>query len=86
MEKVYKMAITGLKKSIGEIEQQIALIIKSGPSINIKYNLLLSAPGIGPGYSNLYLWCTNNFTNKVSGKQLARYPGLAPFSDTIGTN
>ena len=86
MEKVYKMAITGLKKSIAEIEQQIVLVIKSDPSINTNYNLLLSVPGIGPVTATYILCCTNNFANKVSGKQLACYAGLAPFSDTSGTS
>jgi len=45
-EKVYKMAITGLEKSIDEIEKQITLIIKSDKSINNNYNFLLSVPGI----------------------------------------
>lgn len=86
MEKVYKMAITGLKKSIADIEQQIALVIKSDTSINTNYNLLLSVPGIGPVTATYILCCTNNFANKVSGKQLACYAGLAPFSDTSGTS
>ena len=86
MEKVYKMAITGLKKSIAEIEQQIVLVIKSDSSINTNYNLLLSVPGIGPVTATYILCCTNNFANKVSGKQLACYAGLAPFSDTSGTS
>lgn len=86
MEKVYKMAITGIKKSIAEIEEQIVLVIKSDPSINTNYNLLLSVPGIGPVTATYILCCTNNFANKVSGKQLACYAGLAPFSDTSGTS
>ncbi len=86
MEKVYKMAITGLKKSIAEIEQQIVLVIKSDLSINTNYNLLLSVPGIGPVTATYILCCTNNFANKASGKQLACYAGLAPFSDTSGTS
>lgn len=84
MEKVYKMAITGLKKSIAEVEKQIALVIKSAPSINTNYNLLLSVPGIGPVTATYILCCTNNFADKVSGKQLACYAGVVPFSDTSG--
>lgn len=86
MEKIYKMAIAGLEKSIAEIEQQIALVIKSDSSINNNYNLLLSVPGIGPVTATYILCCTNNFANKASGKQLACYAGLAPFSDTSGTS
>jgi len=86
MEKVYKMAITGLQKSIDEIEKEIALIIKSDQSINTNYNLLLSVPGIGPVTATYILFCTNNFASKQSGKQLACYAGVVPFSDTSGTS
>ena len=86
MEKVYKMAITGLQKSIDEIEKQITLSIKSDESINNNYNLLLSVPGIGPVTATYILCCTNNFGGKVSGKQLACYAGVAPFSDRSGTS
>ncbi|MEO9206473.1 MAG: IS110 family transposase [Gammaproteobacteria bacterium] len=84
MEKVYKTAMEGLKKSIKEIDKQIALVIKSDPSIKTNYNLLRSVPGIGPVIATYIVCCTNNFANKVSGKQLACYAGLAPFSDTSG--
>ncbi len=84
MEAAYKTAIDGLKKSIAEIEEQIALVIKSDPLINTNYNLLLSVPGIGPVIATYILCCTNNFANKVSGKQLACYAGLAPFSESSG--
>ena len=62
------------------------MVIKSDPSINTNYNLLLSVPGIGPVTATYILCCTNNFANKASGKQLACYAGLAPFSDTSGTS
>jgi len=86
MEKVYKMVITGLKKSIDEIEKQITVIIKSNPSISDNHNLLLSVPGIGPVTATYILCCTNNFAGKVSGKQLACYAGVVPFRDTSGTS
>lgn len=86
MEKAYKMAITGLQKSVDEIEKQIAVIIQSDESINNNYKLLISVPGIGPVTAIYILCCTNNFAGKVSGKQLACYAGVAPFSDTSGTS
>lgn len=84
MEKVYKMAITGLQKSIDEIEKQITVTIKSDQSISDNYNFLLSVPGIGPVTATYILCCTNNFAGKVSGKQLACYAGVAPFQETSG--
>jgi transposase len=86
MEKVYKMAITGLKKSIMEIEKQITVVIKSDSSIHTNYNLLLSVPAIGPVTATYILCCTNNFARKISGKQLSCYAGVVPFSDRSGTS
>lgn len=86
MEKVYKMAITGLQKSIHEIEEQIVLLIKSDSSILNNYNLLLSVPGIGHVTAVYILCCTNNFAGKISGKQLGCYAGVVPFSERSGTS
>lgn len=86
MEKVYKMAINGLQKSITEIEKQITIVIKSDSSINTNYKLLLSVPGIGPVTATYILCCTNNFADKISGKQLSCYAGVVPFSDRSGTS
>lgn len=86
MEKVYKMAISGLQKSIDEIEKQIAVIIKSDQSIFANYKLLLSVSGIGPVTAIYILCCTNNFAGKVSGKQLACYAGVVPFSERSGSS
>jgi transposase len=85
MENVYKMAINGLQKSITEIEKQITLLIKSDSSINSNYSFLISVPGIGPVTAIYILCCTNNFANKISGKQLSCYAGVVPFSDRSGT-
>lgn len=84
MEKSYKMAITGLKKSIAEMEKQIALVLKGDPSIKANYKLLISVPGIGPVTATYILCCTNNFAFGVTGKQLACYAGLAPFLERSG--
>lgn len=84
MENVYKMAIIGLQKSITEIEKQIRNVIKSDSSINANYTFLLSVPAIGPVTATYILCCTNNFANKISGKQLSCYAGVVPFSDRSG--
>jgi transposase len=84
MEKVYKMAITGLQNSVKEIEKQIGVIIKSDDSINNNYKLLISVPGIATVTATYILCCTNNFAGKISGKQLACYAGVAPFQETSG--
>jgi len=86
MENVYKMAICGLQKSITEIEKQIRIVIKSDSSINANYTFLVSVPAIGPVTATYILCCTNNFANKISGKQLSCYAGVVPFADRSGTS
>lgn len=86
IEKAYKMAITGLQKSIHEIEGQIVLLIKNDSSVLHNYNLLISAPGIGHVTAVYILCCTNNFAGKISGKQLSCFAGVVPFSERSGTS
>ena len=86
MEKAHQAAITGLKKSIGEIEKQIYRIIKENDSIQNHYNLLISIPGIGHLTAVYLICCTNNFAAHISGKQLASYAGVVPFTDSSGTS
>jgi transposase len=43
-------------------------------------------PGIGHLTAVYILCCTNNFANKVSGKQMACYAGVVPFSNRSGTS
>ena len=53
-DKVYKTRLEVLRKSIVEIEEQIALVIKSDPPINTNYNLFISVPGIGPVIATIF--------------------------------
>ena len=86
MEQAHKAALTGLEKSIKQIEEQTEKIIKEDNSIKTNYDLLISVPGIGNITATYIICCTNNFVGNISGKQLALYAGVVPFRDTGGTS
>lgn len=84
IEKAHRQAIKGLEASILEIETEIQKKIKTDETIQKNYNLLTSVPGIGHFTSVYIICCTNNFCNKISGKQLACYAGVVPFEHSSG--
>lgn len=86
IEDAHKSAFKGIEQSIKVIEKQIDQMIKEDAAIRNNYDLLLSVPGIGHLSAVYIICCTNNFTSKISGKQLASYAGVAPFSNTSGTS
>lgn len=79
-------AIEGLKKSIKLIEKAIAEIIKENEGFNNNFKLLITVPGIGEITASFLICCTNNFSGKISGKQLASYAGIVPFEHSSGTS
>jgi transposase len=86
MKKAHKAAIDGLHKSLQLIEQQIRKIIKESEAISKNYELLKTVPGIGNITALYMICCTNNFSGKRTGKQLACYAGVVPFTNTSGTS
>ena len=84
LDKAHKAAIEGIKKSIVQLEEMIQKIIVEDPAIYGNYLLIKSVPGIGHLTSVYIICCTNNFANKISGKQLASYAGVVPFEHTSG--
>lgn len=86
IEQAHQAALEGLKQSLKTIEQQIRQLIKEDEAIKKNYELLLSVPGIGHLTAAYIICCTNNFICKVTGKQLASYAGVAPFSNSSGTS
>jgi transposase len=86
IEQAHKPALNGLKKSVALIEKQILKIIDQDPTIKINYDLLITVPGIGHLTAVYILCCTNNFVDKITGKQLACYAGIVPFQDTSGSS
>jgi transposase len=86
IEQAHQAALEGLKQSIKIVENQIKQMIEQDAAINNNYELLLSVPGIGHLTAVYIICCTNNFICKITGKQLASYAGVAPFSNTSGTS
>jgi transposase len=86
MQEVNKAALEGIKKSVKLIEAAIAKIIKEEKSFQDNFNLLLTVPGIGNITAAFLICCTNNFSGKISGKQLASYAGVVPFEHSSGTS
>jgi len=86
MEQAHKAAVDGLKKSIKHLDTQILQIIKEDDHIQKNYQLLTSVPGIGHITAVYIICCTNNFSSKIKGKQLASYSGVVPFDNTSGTS
>ncbi len=86
IEQAHKAALEGIKQSIKIVEKQIEQMIQQDAAIKKNYDLLLSVPGIGHLTAVYVICCTNNFICKITGKQLASYGGVAPFSNTSGTS
>lgn len=86
MEQAHKAALDGLKKSLLQVEEQMDKKVREQQSIKSNYDLLLTVPGIGHLTAVYIICCTNNFSSAISGKQLASYAGVVPFSNTSGTS
>jgi len=79
-----KAVIAGLKKSIGLIDAEIKKLISQDKQILTNYQLLKTVPGIGHWIAIYLICCTRNFSNGITGKQLACYAGVVPFEHSSG--
>jgi transposase len=86
MQEAHKTAIAGLVKSIKSIEAEMIKIVKEDGSVLANYNLLKTVPGIGHIVAIYLICCTNNFSIKITGKQLACYAGVVPFEHSSGSS
>jgi len=86
MERAHKDALEGMKKSLLLVEAQIKKVIQQHAPIRTNYKLLKSVPGIGHVTALYLICCTANFSSRISGKQLASYGGVAPFTSSSGTS
>ena len=84
LEKAFKNAIAGIEQSIKNIEVLIADIISQNEAIQQNYELIKTVPGIGHLTAVYLICCTNNFSGKITGKQLACYAGVVPFEHSSG--
>jgi transposase len=86
IENAHKDALNGMKKSLYIINMQIKTMVNDNTSIKENYKLLISVPGIGPITALYMICCTANFASRISGKQLACYAGVVPFTNQSGTS
>jgi transposase len=86
MEQAHKAALEGINQSLKMVEKQIKELVNQKAAIKNNYELLLSVPGIGHLTAVYLICCTNNFISKITGKQLASYAGVAPFTNSSGTS
>jgi transposase len=86
MQQAHKTAIEGLEKSIKRIEAEMTKIINEDAAVLANYNLLKTVPGIGHIIAIYLICCTNNFSIKITGKQLACYAGVVPFEHSSGSS
>jgi len=84
LEQGYKQALEGMAASIKNFETEIKKIIAANTDLKTNYNLLITVPGIGHFTAVYLICCTNNFAGKISGKQLACYAGVVPFTHKSG--
>lgn len=84
LEEAFKNAIDGITVSIKNIEALIAGIIAKNNTIKENYDLLITVPGIGHLTAIYLICCTNNFSGKITGKQLACYARVVPFEHSSG--
>lgn len=86
LEAAHGAALQGIKESIKAVEEQIRSALAANAPLLHNYKLLVSVPGVGHLTAVYLLCCTNNFALRPSGKQLACYAGVAPFSHQSGTS
>lgn len=86
MEQAHKDALRGLETSLKRVEQHINQVISEDAAIKTNYDLLTTIPGIGHLTAIYLICCTSNFAGKRSGKQVACYAGVVPFSNTSGSS
>lgn len=84
--KLQQQAINGLQKSLQKIEAAINKHIKAHTDIKNKIDRVTSIKGIGQQTAiNMYVY-TKGFTAFETGKQLACYCGVVPFTKSSGTS
>lgn len=86
LRKLCRRSLEALDKEIDQIEKELDKIINNDTDLKNKYTLAKSVPGIGKITALSLLYYTNGFTLFNSGKKLACYCGVAPFSNESGTS
>jgi len=81
-----KESLELMKKQLKEVEKEIIDLIKSNPSMEKSYNLLISITGISLVNAANIIIFTDNFQSFTDSRKFAAYCGVAPFEYTSGTS
>lgn len=84
--KLQSVAINGLEKTLEKIEASIRKLIVANLELARKVKCMTSIVGIGEVTAWNFIIYTNGFKRLRSGKQLACYCGLAPFTHESGSS
>jgi transposase len=84
--KLQAPVIKAIEKSIASIETQIDNLIAAAPAIEATIARVSSIKGVGKQTAIHVFIYTKGFTTFSSGKQLASYCGVVPFTKTSGTS
>lgn len=78
--------IRSIVKSITKLESAIDALVKSDTSLEEKYTLATSVPGVGRITALQIIVLTGEFTRIRQPKQFACYAGVAPFEYSSGSS
>ncbi len=84
--KLQAPVIKAIEKSITEIETKIDNLIAEAPAVQSTIARVSSIKGVGKQTAIHVFIYTKGFTTFSSGKQLASYCGVVPFTKTSGTS
>ena len=74
------------KKYIGQVEQEIMMVIRGHEELMQTYRIITSIKGIGNVNAWMTIAYTGNFTSFTDGRKYAVYAGVVPFEHTSGTS
>jgi transposase len=84
--KLQAPVIKAIEKSIASIETKIDNLIAADPATQATINRVSSIKGVGKQTAIHVFIYTKGFTTFSSGKQLASYCGVVPFTKSSGTS
>jgi transposase len=86
LERVNRDAISGLEKSLQQVEEKMSECIEEDEELQKKYDLVTSIKGVGKVLAITLLVSTHGFQRMEDGRKLACYCGVAPFEYKSGSS
>lgn len=86
IESCTRDSLKGVKSSLKKIDQRVLKIVREDQKLSKFVALSTSVDGIGVTTATSLIVATNEFKNVSSGKQMACYVGVVPFSYQSGSS